>query len=128
MGTVHEEGEHEPSDSNAAFTTLVESLRASEARYRELFENANDLVFTLDFQGRFTSLNRAVEETTGFSRDELVAADISLLVPPQYVEKVREMMRRKIMKHERTKYEIEIVAKNGQYVPIEIQSRLNLRK
>ena len=42
-----------------------ESLRASEERYRELFENANDMVFTLDLDGRFTAINRAGERITG---------------------------------------------------------------
>jgi PAS domain S-box-containing protein len=124
METVHEEGEPESTDSKAAYSAFVESLRASEARYRELFENANDLVFTMDFEGRFTSLNRAVEETTGFSRDELVGSDLSLIVPPQHVGRVHEMMRRKIATNERTRYEIEIVAKDGRSVPIEVYSRL----
>jgi PAS domain S-box-containing protein len=124
MGTVDEEGKPEPTDSSVAFTALVESLKASEARYRELIENANDLVFTTDFSGKFTSLNRAVEETTGFSRDELVGSDLSVIVPPQHVARVREMMRRKIETHERTRYEIEIVAKDGRHVPVEVHSRL----
>ncbi len=124
MGTVPEDGKQESTDSHVAIAALVESLSASEARYRELFENANDLVFTLDFTGTFTSVNRAVEEITGFSRDELIGADLSLIVPPQHVERVHEMMRRKIATHERTRYEIEIVAKDGHKVPIEIHSRL----
>ena len=124
MGTDRGEGEHESASSNAAFTELVESLRASEARYRELFENANDLVFTVDFEGRFTSANQAAGETTGFSRDELIGADVSVIVPPQHLETVRQMMRRKITTHARTKYEIGIVAKDGHYVPIEVHSRL----
>src|SRR5262249_21354527 len=34
-------------------------LRASEERYRDLFENANDVVYTHDLSGRFTSINKA---------------------------------------------------------------------
>ncbi len=124
MGTLHNDPEPDLCDSKASFTSLVESLQASEARYRELFENANDLVFTVDLEGRFTSLNRTAEETTGFSRDELEGSDVSVLVPPEYVDKVRKMMRRKITTHERTRYEIEILAKDGRYIPIEVGSRL----
>jgi PAS domain S-box-containing protein len=35
-----------------------ENLRASEERYRELFENASDLVYTFDLNLQITSLNR----------------------------------------------------------------------
>ena len=124
MSSLPQESEHEFGDEKATYPSLVDSLRASEARYRELFENANDLVFTVDFDGTFTSMNRTAEDTTGFSRSELVGSDISVLVPPQYVERVREMMRHKITTRERTRYEIEIVAKDGRHIPIEIGSRL----
>src|SRR5439155_36893 len=36
-----------------------EALVQSEERYRELFENANDTIFTIDLQGNFTSVNNA---------------------------------------------------------------------
>ena len=96
------EAEQSLGDSEAAYNLLVESLRVSEARYRELFENANDLVYTVDFEGTFTSVNRTTEETTGFSRDELIGADISVLVPPEYVNKVRDMIRHKVTTRGRT--------------------------
>jgi PAS domain-containing protein len=46
------------------------SIRESEERYRELFENANDIIYTHDLQGNFTSLNRSGERITGYSREE----------------------------------------------------------
>lgn len=55
-----------------------------EDRYHELFENAQELVFTLQPDGRFTSMNKATERALGCSRfealdkhfaDYLVAAD-----------------------------------------------------
>ena len=36
-------------------------LRESEERYRELFENANDIIYTHDLTGNFTSLNKSGE-------------------------------------------------------------------
>src|SRR5205823_11312534 len=44
-----------------------EELRASEARYRDLFENANDIIYTLDLTGRITSVNRRGEEAFGYT-------------------------------------------------------------
>src|SRR5205807_960593 len=44
------------------------ALRESEERYRELFENANDIIYTQDLQGNFTSINRTGEQLTGYTR------------------------------------------------------------
>jgi len=40
-----------------------EALRASEARYRNLFENANDMIATFTLDGIVTSVNRGLEVT-----------------------------------------------------------------
>src|SRR5262245_34828938 len=51
---------------------LYEGLKeSSEQRYLELFENANDVIYTVDLQGNFTRANRAAEQLTGFSQEEL---------------------------------------------------------
>ena len=41
------------------------ALEAREERYRELIENAADIVYTCDLEGRITSLNRAGQRLTG---------------------------------------------------------------
>lgn len=104
----------------------MHELRESETRYRELFENANDLIFMVTLDGKFTSLNKTAEDTCGFSRHELLGEDISILVPPEYAHKVRAMIDRKITTREGTTYEIEIATKSGERVPVEISSRIML--
>ncbi|MCV5246998.1 PAS domain S-box protein, partial [Escherichia coli] len=46
------------------------AIRENEEKYRDLFENANDLIYTHDLNGNFTSINRAGEIITGYSREE----------------------------------------------------------
>ena len=41
------------------------ALRESEERLRDLFENANDLIFTLDLDGRISACNREAERAVG---------------------------------------------------------------
>ncbi len=50
---------------------VSERLAASEERYRELFENANDAIWVHDLQGNIIAANRAMSELTGYTLAEL---------------------------------------------------------
>jgi PAS domain S-box-containing protein len=100
------------------------ALRQSEERYRELFENANDLIYTLDLEGRLLSLNRVGERITGYRREELIGQSIGPLIVPEYVEPMRQVLRRKLAGEPVTNYEIELITQDGRRVPLEISSRL----
>src|SRR6266404_1992993 len=63
---------------------VLESLRASEEQFRQLFENANDMVYTLDLNGTFTSFNRVGEQITGYAREEVLGMNIAQLVAPDF--------------------------------------------
>jgi diguanylate cyclase (GGDEF)-like protein/PAS domain S-box-containing protein len=104
-----------------------ESLKQSEERYRELFENANDIIFTHDLAGRITSVNKAAERITGYSREEAMALGVADLVPPEHLPVVREMMSKKVRGEvSETFYETVLLAKGGRRIPVEVSSRLIL--
>jgi len=46
----------------------VEGLRESEARYRNLFEHASDIIYVHDLKGRYISMNHAAEAIFGGER------------------------------------------------------------
>ncbi|MEO6334637.1 MAG: EAL domain-containing protein [Pyrinomonadaceae bacterium] len=99
-------------------------LEESESRFRDLFENANDLIYTHDLQGKFTSLNRAGERITGYPRDEALTMQISEVVAPEYLEYAQRMTMRKLEGELPTSFELEIIAKNGHRVMLELSTRL----
>lgn len=49
-----------------------EALIRSEELYRELVENINDIVFSLDLKGSFTYVNPVVEQVLGYKPSEVV--------------------------------------------------------
>lgn len=101
------------------------ALQASEARYRELVDNANDIIYTIDLSGRFTSVNPAGLELTGYSLDEALAADFARTVAPEYLDLARTMMARKLGGDvSANRYEIEIIAKDGRRIPVEVSTRV----
>lgn len=116
------------------FTTVIrdvterkkaeEAVRDSEARFRDLFENANDLIYTHDLQGNFTSLNRAGERITGYTRDEALRMNIAEVVAPEYLQTAQQMLQHKLEGVPPTSYELEIISKSGKRVTLEISTRL----
>ena len=50
----------------------TEELTRSESRYRHLFEAASDAIMTFDALGRFTTVNGAAEQISGYTHEELI--------------------------------------------------------
>jgi PAS domain S-box-containing protein len=99
------------------------ALRESEESYRELVENANDIVYTLDFQGRITSVNKAAETITEYSQDELVGRDIAEILTPESVVAVQLMLSNQAGA-ERANYELDVVSRTGKVITLEVSSKL----
>ncbi len=100
------------------------AIEENEERYRELFENANDIIYTHDLAGNFTSLNRAGEQVTGYTRQEAATMNIVDVLSPEYVSVAREMMARKRNDKAPTVYELEILTKGNRRVRLEVSTRL----
>lgn len=69
---------------------LTESnLIESERRYRQVIENAIDIIFTNDLQGNFTYVNKAGLINTGYSSDELLKLNCMDLILPEHRERLK---------------------------------------
>jgi PAS domain S-box-containing protein len=101
-----------------------QALRDNEQRYRELFENANDIIYTHTLQGNFTSLNRTGQEITGYSLEEALRMNIVDVLAPEYLSIARQMIAQKTDEKTPTVYELELIAKNGRRVRLEVSTRL----
>ena len=102
-----------------------EELARSEERYRELFENANDIVYTHDLAGNFTSINKAAERVLGYSQDDVFRLTVRDVVAPEHVETAQRMIARKVAGDAtRTQYELDVRCKDGRRVTLEVNTRL----
>ena len=108
----------------AARRQAEEALRASAVRYRELFENANDILYTHDLQGNFTALNRMGEQLTGYSREDILAMNISQIAAPEHLELARQMITRQLAGSPATMYEVDIITRGGQRRTLEVSTQL----
>jgi PAS domain S-box-containing protein len=103
-----------------------QAMRESEERYRELVENATDIVYTLDFDGRITSINEAAELITEYSQEELLRMNIADILTVESLPAGQQMLESK-SDREPTSYEVEIVSKSGRLLTLEISSRLTYK-
>lgn len=74
-------------DTAAHVAELNANLAASEARFRDLMENAPDAMVIADLAGAIVLLNGAAERMFGYERAELVGQPLDILMPPRFRER-----------------------------------------
>jgi len=101
-----------------------DAMRESEERYRELVENANDIVYMLDFDGSITSINKTAETLLGYSQDELLSMKITDLLASDSIVVGEQML---TSGHQRTNYEVDVVTKSKRLLTLETSNKLITR-
>jgi PAS domain S-box-containing protein len=82
-------------------------------RYLALIENADEIIYTCDLEGNFTSTNRLGELSTGYSQEETLHLNVLDVVAPEHTGLVRHTLRRMADEQKRTCQQFEIIAKDG---------------
>jgi PAS domain S-box-containing protein len=111
-----------PPEKSSGEVENVPAVR--EERYLELFENCRDAIYVHDLTGRYTLVNRAAEELSGYSRDEILGKHYSNFVAPRHLKEARENFCLKLDVPIETTYEAEVVCRNGARIPVEVSSRM----
>lgn len=99
------------------------ALECRERRYRELFENANDIIYTHDFTGVITSFNRAATHLLGYTEADMPLS-IADIVSPEDRDKAYAQMAKRISGEETSSYELIVVTKTGEKRTLEVNPRL----
>jgi PAS domain S-box-containing protein len=72
----------------------IESIEASENRLRAVLETAADAIVTIDNQGIVQSFNRAATEMFGYTDEEMIGQNVSMLMPGPHRERHDEYIAR----------------------------------
>ena len=94
---------------------------------REFIERATDVTYAHNLSGNFTFLSEEGERISGYSREEACQMNIAELLNPEVAALVCEQIMRDTSKHVGTVYEIDLIAKDGRSVPLEVSTRVVLR-
>lgn len=104
---------------------MEQALRESEEKYRDLFENANDIIYIHDLEGNFLSANAVAFNTYGYTFAEMKKLNIRDIIDPLYYETAFAQIQERIdSKSLGSPYEVLSYKKSGESVWVEVKSRL----
>jgi PAS domain S-box-containing protein len=93
-----------------------EALRASETRYRTLFETSLDLIIITDPKGLFVRVSPSVTALLGYEPDELIGRSGAEIVYDEDLDNTREEMRAARRTGIAQNFECRYVSKHGELV------------
>jgi diguanylate cyclase (GGDEF)-like protein/PAS domain S-box-containing protein len=100
------------------------ALEQRERRYRELIENARDIVYTHDLTGRLTSLNRAGQKLLGCSEADACTMRVTDFVPLNQQAAMAALIDRNIRERQDATTELEIITRGGEQRVLEVSTQL----
>ena len=93
---------------------IEEALKKSERKYRNLVETSQDMIWSVDTQGRFTFVNQAVKQIYGYEPEEMMGCSFIDFVLPEQVDKDAAVFQRLLQGESIRQYETIHLAKDHQ--------------
>ncbi len=102
----------------------LESVEASERRFRSITQTASDAIITINSQGKILFCNQAAEKIFGYSVDDMYDKPITLLMPERY-RRAHEKGMQRVLSTGKSKligksYEMMALRKDGSEIPVEL--------
>ncbi len=107
----------------AAFIDISEQKRAeqqlveSEERYRQIIENASDIIFRTDREGKLTYVNPIGLRVFGYTEQEAIGMHYLEVIRAEEIETVKRFyLRQAVTKTQQTYYEFNAITKYGKQI------------
>ncbi|HYM16676.1 MAG TPA: PAS domain S-box protein, partial [Dehalococcoidia bacterium] len=102
-----------------------QALQDRERTLRDLFDGARDIVYSHDFDGNFTAVNPSGLRLYGYTLDEMLGANVTRIIDPDYMETARQAVARQLQ-HPATAEPFELLthARDGRDIWLEVNLRI----
>lgn len=101
---------------------MEKRIKASEERYRDLVENINDAIYTLDSEGVFTYVSPVIRRMGKYEEAEVIGKHFSNFIHPDDLEGLNASVRRTIA-GKLEPYEYRLLDKDGRVAYVRTSSR-----
>ncbi len=98
-----------------------EALKKSEEQYRTLIENMNEVLYTVDTEGRLTFVSLSVEALTGYTVSEVLGQPFTRFIHPDHLPMLAENFR-DVLAGQPKGSEFRLIKKDGQTVWVQSSS------
>jgi diguanylate cyclase (GGDEF)-like protein/PAS domain S-box-containing protein len=95
------------------------ALKQSEERYRDLFENATDLIQSVTPDGRFLYVNPAWRDMLGYDEEEISRLSLFEIIHPDYRARCVDLFQQLLAGVEMDRIETAFVSKEGRKLSVE---------
>jgi PAS domain S-box-containing protein len=102
----------------------LEAEATLKERYEDLFENANDMVYTHDLKGRITSINKTGEELLQQSREQILSKNLLEYIAEEQQAAAQHWMEQVAKGEAPPTAEWDFISASNQRIKLEVSTRL----
>lgn len=99
-----------------------EAIKASEKKFRSIFETAANLITSVNEQGIIVDCNDRVREFLGYEKEEILGRPMSRIIHPDYLDKAQTILKEILTQGFSYNEEYRMVRKDGSLVDVSINS------
>jgi len=98
------------------------ALRESEEKYRNIFENLQDVFYQVDMNGRLLNISTSIKQLADYDRDEIIGSPIEILYkyPVDRLKALESLMKNGQVRD----YEIDLITKQGEFRHASLNAKL----